>query len=246
MEANLSRSERLAAAGQLAADMAHEIRNPLAAISGSIEVMREPGADADRNDRLMDIVLREVRRLDGLIGDFLQYARPAIAKPEIIDLAHVVEDVVKMFEGARPAGVDLSVEVQADTTALADPTQLRQVLWNLLLNAAQAMPDGGRMRLAAAPIRAPQGAGPTGRNVHEEALAQVEITVSDTGVGIRPDVLERVFDPFFTTKPKGSGLGLPTVHRIIEDHGGSLRIESEVGQGTAIHIRLPALKEQIA
>lgn len=246
MEANLSRSERLAAAGQLAADMAHEIRNPLAAISGSIEVMRESGADADRNDRLMDIVLREVQRLDGLIGDFLQYARPAIAKPEIIDLAHVVEEVVKMFEGARPAGVDLSVEVQADTTALADPTQLRQVLWNLLLNAAQAMPDGGRMRLAAAPIRAPQGAGPKGRNVHEEALAQVEITVSDTGVGIRPDVLERVFDPFFTTKPKGSGLGLPTVHRIIEDHGGSLRIESEVGQGTAIHIRLPALKEQIA
>jgi len=246
MEANLSRSERLAAAGQLAADMAHEIRNPLAAISGSIEVMREPGADADRNDRLMDIVLREVQRLDALIGDFLKYARPAAAEPEVVDLAHTVEEVIKMFEGARPPGIEVSVDVPAETTALADPTQFRQVLWNLVLNAAQAMPDGGSLRLAAAPVPAPQEAGPTRRNVHEEAPAQVEITVSDTGVGIRADVLERVFDPFFTTKPTGSGLGLPTVHRIIEDHGGSLRIESELGEGTAIHIRLPAAKEGIA
>lgn len=246
MEADLSRSERLAAAGQLSADMAHEIRNPLAAISGSIEVMRESGADADRNDRLMEIVLREVERLDGLIGDFLRYARPATAAPKVLVVADEVEEVIKMFEGARPDGVEVESEVSADAIALADPTQLRQVLWNLVLNAAQAMPEGGRLGLDAALVRPPQEAAPAGRNSFEEAPVQVEITVSDTGVGIRADVLERVFDPFFTTKRTGSGLGLPTVHRIVEDHGGSVRIESEVGQGTSVHIRLPAAKGAIA
>ena len=240
MEADLSRSERLAAAGQLAADMAHEIRNPLAAISGSIEVMREPGSDAERNDRLMEIVLREVQRLDGLIGDFLLYARPAAAAPEPVRLAGLVEEVTKMFEGARPDGVEVETSVPADVFALADPTQLRQVLWNLVLNAAQAMPAGGRLGLRATARALPQEGTPAGRNDSEEARPQVEITVSDTGVGIRADVLERVFDPFFTTKQAGSGLGLPTVHRIVESHGGSLRIESEPGEGTSVHIRLPA------
>jgi len=246
MEADLSRSERLAAAGQLSADMAHEIRNPLAAISGSIEVMRESGSDPDRNDRLMGIVLREVQRLDGLIGDFLLYARPATADPKALVLADEVEEVIKMFEGARPDGVVVESEVAADAIALADPTQLRQVLWNLVLNAAQAMPEGGCLGLCAALVLPPQEAGSAGRNDVEEAPAQVEITVSDTGVGIRADVLERVFDPFFTTKRAGSGLGLPTVHRIVEDHGGSMRIESEVGQGTSVHIRLPAAKGAMA
>jgi two-component system sensor histidine kinase PilS (NtrC family) len=240
MEADLSRSERLAAAGQLAADMAHEIRNPLAAISGSIEVMREPGSDPDRNDRLMEIVLREVQRLDGLIGDFLLYARPATAEPVPVPLAHVVEEVIKMFEGARPADVDIAVRCPSHVVAMADPTQLRQVVWNLVLNAAQAMPEGGCLTLAAQRVGVSQEGAPAGRNDFEEAAAQVEITVSDTGVGIRPDVLERVFDPFFTTKRSGSGLGLPTVHRIVESHGGSLRIESELGQGTSVHIWLPA------
>jgi signal transduction histidine kinase len=147
-----------------------------------------------------------------------------------------------MFEGARPAGVDVDVDVPADVVALADPTQLRQILWNLVLNAAQAMPDGGRLRLAAAAPSPPQEPASARRNDSEEAPAHVEITVSDTGVGIRADVLERVFDPFFTTKRTGSGLGLPTVHRIVESHGGSLRIESEVGQGTSVHVRLPAAK----
>ena len=245
MEGELSRSERLAAAGQLAADMAHEIRNPLAAISGSIEVMREPEGDPGRNDRLMDIVLREVQRLDGLIGDFLSYARPAPARPEAVSLASMVEEVMKMFEGARPMGIEVDISVPPETAAIADPTQLRQVLWNLVLNAAQAMPEGGRLSVTAAPVFLPQEPGLPDRNDHEEATAQVEVTVSDTGVGIRADVLERVFDPFFTTKPAGSGLGLPTVHRIVESHGGSLRIESKAGQGTSVHVRLAAAKGAI-
>jgi signal transduction histidine kinase len=126
---------------------------------------------------------------------------------------------------------------------MADPGQLRQVLWNLLLNAVQAMPAGGRVSLSAHPAPAaaapPQEAARAGRNGAEEKPSWVEIVVADEGVGIDPEVLERVFDPFFTTKPEGTGLGLATVHRIVQEHGGSIRLESEVGRGTVVRIRWP-------
>jgi two-component system, NtrC family, sensor histidine kinase PilS len=244
MEAELRRSERLAATGHLAANMAHEIRNPLAAISGSLEMLRDRegrGGDVPERQRLMGIALREVERLDHLIRDFLEFARPAAAEPTPVSLAGAVEDVLKMFEASCPAGVAVSSDVPADCSVLADSRQIRQVLWNLLLNAAQALPRGGAIRIAARRVEAfPQGDAARGRNDADEGGQSVEIAISDTGVGIEPEVLERVFEPFFTTKRAGSGLGLPTVHRMVENHGGSLSIESRPGEGTTVRVRLPA------
>ena len=148
MEAALRRHERLAGVGQLAADIAHEIRNPLAAISGSIQILEagSTGAESDESKRLMNIVVRETDRLNALITDFLHYARPAPAKPAPVALARVLEDMRQIFESVRPPTVTLASSAPADLHVLADDRQLRQLLWNLYLNAVQAMPEGGTPR----------------------------------------------------------------------------------------------------
>jgi two-component system, NtrC family, sensor histidine kinase PilS len=249
MEGELRRSERQAAIGRLSAAIAHEIRNPLAAISGSIQMLRSASQAAGDEDsrRLMEIVLRETERLDGLITDFLQYARPAPPKLVSVLLAPLVHDLVQMFTKSRSPGnpIEVRVDVQEGLAVTGDSSQLRQLLWNLYLNAAQAMPTGGRLLIAAHPAPPlPQGRAPAGRNAAEGEVAHfLELVVADTGVGIAPEVIDRIFDPFFTTRREGSGLGLATVHRIVESHGGSLRVESTVGTGTTFRIRLPQAEE---
>jgi two-component system sensor histidine kinase PilS (NtrC family) len=246
MEAELRRSERLAAVGELSASIAHEVRNPLAAISGSMQILRsqlgaqEGGGEARR---LMDIALRETDRLNRLITDFLRYARPGPAVLEVVDLASAIEDVMKMFESVSPRDLEVEVRVEPGLGVAADASQLRQVLWNLVLNAAESMENGGSLRVTAARWLdgAPQGAANVGRNVanEREKPAWVEIAIADRGCGVPEEALERVFDPFFTTKDHGSGLGLPAVHRIVEEHGGSVKLESRVGQGTTVRVRFP-------
>ena len=252
MEGQLRRTERLAAIGQLSAAIAHEIRNPLAAISGSIQMLRSGSRSAADEDqvRLMEIVLRETERLNGLITDFLQYARPAPPKLERVALEPLVRDLVEMFETARSSAAPLTVRVAIPVglAVQADASQLRQLLWNLCLNAAQAMPSGGRLSIEASPPRAAgttaQGRSSEDRNgAEEEGVPYVELAVIDTGVGIPPEALDRVFDPFFTTRREGSGLGLATVHRIVEAHGGSLRVESAPGMGTTFRLRWPQGQE---
>jgi len=241
MEAELRRHERLAGIGQLAADLAHEIRNPLAAISGSIQIL-EGGAEGDESDearRLMNIVVRETDRLNALITDFLHFARPAKAKPEPVAIADVLRDMAQLFGSVRPPAVQLVVDAPPELRVLADDRQLRQLLWNLFLNAVQAMPDGGRLEIRAQRAAA-QAASGGRRNGNAEGPHWVEIQVADTGTGIPEDVLERIFDPFFTTKKEGSGLGLATVHRIVEGNGGHVRVESAVGRGTRFCVLLPA------
>jgi two-component system sensor histidine kinase PilS (NtrC family) len=242
MEADLRRHERLAGVGQLAADLAHEIRNPLAAISGSIQIL-EAGTtngasdESDESRRLMNIVVRETDRLNALITDFLHYARPAPAKPAPVALARVLEDMRQIFESVRPPTVTLETSAPADLYVLADDRQLRQLLWNLYLNSVQAMPAGGRLEIRAS--AAPQAGFGDGRNDTPEGAGFAALEVSDTGTGIPPDVLERIFDPFFTTKEEGSGLGLATVHRIAEGNGGHVSVESAVGHGTRVRVLLP-------
>jgi two-component system sensor histidine kinase PilS (NtrC family) len=264
MEAELRRSERMAAVGELGAKIAHEIRNPLAAISGSIEMLRgSHGPDAGTQqgdgeaDRLMDIVLRETDRLDGLITDFLDYARPRPPQVRRVALAPLLEDLVKMLEGVQPRSVQVVCAPPADIEVTADPDQLKQVLWNLALNALQAMPDGGRLELGAHTLAdGAQGTDEARRNggletapagsgrPADEAEGWVEIAVADDGPGIPPDVQERMFEPFFTTKSDGTGLGLATVHRIIESHGGVLLLDSDGESGTTFRIRLPDAGEE--
>ena len=242
METQLTQRERLAAVGEMAARIAHEVRNPLAAISGSVQLLS--GADGlardDELDRLMGIVVREADRLSALVGDFLGYARPSSAVREPVAPYEVASEVLTVLRGSAGEGFEFELAGDPDATVLGDPGQLRQVLWNLCLNGLDAMPKGGRLNVSVEP--AAQAAGAQRRRAGEgntgtrpfcgSTCAGLVITVEDEGEGIDPRWLDRLFEPFFTTKEGGTGLGLATVHRIVESHGGRVEVESRPGSGT--------------
>jgi two-component system sensor histidine kinase PilS (NtrC family) len=226
MEEQLVRSERLAAVGRLAAGLAHEIRNPLASLSGSIELLEAelPQLKADAR-RLFRIVHRETERLNRLLTEFLHFARPEPRKRERMALAECLRELAELLKAARCGPVAVELDVPESLAVLGDPDRLRQVFWNLLLNAAEAEPADGRVRVRAEPL---------------EASGEVAITVEDRGKGIPESMRSQVFDPFFTTKPHGTGLGLATVHRIVEAHRGRIQISSEPGKGTTVRVVLAA------
>jgi two-component system sensor histidine kinase PilS (NtrC family) len=245
MERRLRRTEKLAAVGELAAAIAHEVRNPLAAISGSIQLL-DAAATQDVRDgepgRLMAIVLRETERLNRLISDFLQYARPAALRLESVAVAPLVAETLEMLAAGEGKEIRASARIDPELRVRADPAQLRQLLWNLFLNAAQAMEGRGELRVEAEVQKAPAAQDEFGEirtASRGEGASGVEISVSDSGVGIDPEVLDRIFDPFFTTKAAGTGLGLATVHRIAEAHGGQISVESSRGAGAIFRIWLP-------
>ena len=168
--------------------------------------------------------------------------RVLLLKSHLDSVRDVVSEVAEMFEAAGHEGVALEVDFDPRLVARADPGQLRQLLWNLVLNAAQAMPEGGRLRIEGRSLvgESPQDEDSGDRMDEERKPRWAEIAVMDQGVGISAEALEHIFDPFFTTKREGSGLGLPTVHRIVEDHGGLVRVERHVGDwSTGIRVRLP-------
>jgi two-component system sensor histidine kinase PilS (NtrC family) len=228
MEEELQRSERLAAVGQLAAGLAHEVRNPLGSLSGAIELLAaELPAPDPASRRLLRIVQRETTRLDGLVSDFLAYARPGELRHERCALDELLRDLAALFTEGEHRHVALDLDLEDRLVTLGDPDALRQVLWNLLLNAAQAEPADGRVRV-------------TARRASDAKGSWIRVEVRDTGKGIEPAILERIFEPFFTTRAKGTGLGLATVHRLVEAHGGSVQIASEVGTGTTVAVVVPA------
>lgn len=233
MEEDLKRADRLAAIGSLAAGMAHEIRNPLASISGSIEILKEELGDSSQHQQIMDIVLRETGRLNSLITDFLLFARPASPEREWIHLNGVIEEVLQMFVNSAECGpgIHLITNFEHDLSVEGNPQQIKQVFWNLFINAAQAMPEGGDLRVDLR--RCPD------RLSFNEEPAQGEISVTDSGRGIKEEDLPRIFDPFFTTKEKGTGLGLSIVHSIVESYGGKISVRSRFGQGTTFLIYFP-------
>jgi two-component system sensor histidine kinase PilS (NtrC family) len=223
MEEQLRRSERLSAVGQLAAGLAHEIRNPLASLSGAIELLAADMPETDESSRrLLRIVWRETERLNRLVSDFLEYAGTRPARRERVELRGLFEELAQLLASGDHAGIELHLDLGSDLAVCGDTDLLRQAFWNLLLNAAQAEPDDDVVSVTGA-----WGAG------------QVEIEVADRGKGIPDSVLERLFEPFFTTKPKGIGLGLAMVHRVIEAHGGSISVESELDRGTSVRLLLP-------
>jgi two-component system, NtrC family, sensor histidine kinase PilS len=226
MEAHVRRAERLATVGQLAAGIAHEIRNPLASISGSIELLRQAPQVSEDDRSLMTIVTREIERLNALITDLLDYANPRPLQPSVFDLAILLQETMQMAQQDR-GEVELTLEVNHPLQISADASKLRQVLWNLVHNARDAARERGRH----VTVRA---------HAHPQIAGWIEIIVADDGPGMAPELQRRIFDPFFTTKRKGTGLGLATCHIIVADHRGRIDVESTVGTGTLIHVILPS------
>lgn len=223
MEAEMRQADRLATLGRMAANIAHEVRNPLASLSGAVEALTRADVATELRARLTAIVLRESGRLSEIIGNFLEYARPAPLLVETIDAAVVLDDVLRALP-ERPSsdGVKIVRAFPASLPLEADRERLRQVLWTLCLNALGAMPMGGELRVEGR-VRA----------------GMVEITVTDTGEGIPAHDLAHVFEPFFPTRHDATGLGLALVHRIVHEHRGEVTVRSERGMGAEFTLRFP-------
>jgi len=224
--------QRLAAVGEMAAGIAHEIRNPLASMSGSIQVLRQELPLSEDQAQLMDIVLRESERLNDTIRSFLAYARPQRSAPARLDVRKVVQDAATLLRNSAEVRSDHVIDVAVPADAVwceADENQIRQVVWNLATNGLRAMSNGGRLRLAVSSERASEG---------DE---WVVLAIRDEGCGIAPEDLDGIFQPFRSSFERGTGLGLAIVHRVVTDYNGTIQVSSEVGIGTTMSVRLPAL-----
>ena len=232
MEEALKRADRLAALGELSARMAHEIRNPLAAMSGSVQMLAEHGSIGGNDGRLLQIVLRESDRLNTLITDFLSYARPPLPNKVAVDLKAVIEDIrLLLLADSRFDNIEIVNLVSAHVLIQADLNQISQVFLNLLHNSADAMPEGGSIEIESRFLMG----GAEGFRKSPSVL----ITVTDSGKGIDAKIAKHVFEPFWTSKTYGTGLGLAVVYRIIEAHGGSISVESPPAGGCCFTIVLP-------
>ncbi|MCC7415494.1 MAG: PAS domain S-box protein [Acidobacteria bacterium] len=228
LEHDVAIQQRLAAVGEMAAGIAHEIRNPLASMSGSIQILRQELPLSSEQAQLMDIVLRESDRLNDTISSFLAYARPQRFHITRLDLRRALNDTALLLRNSAEVKDGHVIDVALPAGELwyeADEGQIKQIIWNLATNGLRAMPDGGRLLLQGA-------AGP--------GTGGVVLTVADQGLGIPAAELDGLFQPFHGSFAGGSGLGLAIVHRIVTDYSGEIRVDSQVGRGTTVAVRLPA------
>ena len=229
-EQQMRLKERMAALGQMAAGMAHELRNPLAAISGSVQYLKGDLRPKGETLELMDIILRESQRLDQAIRDFLTFARPGKFATERCDVVRLLEDHLKLLRKSREFTGAHRVETRYDGAALVcevDPNRMKQVFWNLSTNALKAMPDGGALTIA----------------VHGDvATNEVVVAFADEGVGMDDRAREGYFQPFLSAFEEGTGLGAAIVYRLVEEHGGRIELESLPGRGTTIRIVVPRVR----
>jgi two-component system sensor histidine kinase PilS (NtrC family) len=220
----------------MAAGIAHEIRNPLASMSGSIQILRQELPLSVEQAQLMDIVLRESERLNDTIRSFLAYARPQRAASTRLDLRDVLREASTLLQNSAEFGEHHEIALDLPSSEVwceADESQIRQIVWNLATNGVRAMPGGGRLTLAAGveDIAAAAAGLP----------AAVTFSVRDEGVGISPDEQDQIFQPFRSAFERGTGLGLSIVHRIVSDYGGEVKVTSQPSAGTTVTVRLPAL-----
>ena len=228
LERDSAIQQRLAAVGEMAAGIAHEIRNPLASMSGSIQILRQELPLSEEQEQLMDIVLRESERLNTTIGSFLAYARPQRFQIARFDVRRALNDAALLLRNSAEVHEGHTIVVDVPPNELwyeADEGQIKQIVWNLATNGLRAMPDGGQLRLAGS---------------FEPSSDGVMLTVQDQGIGIAAEELDALFQPFHGTFAKGSGLGLAIVHRIVTDYSGEIRVSSQPGSGTTVSVRLPA------
>jgi two-component system sensor histidine kinase PilS (NtrC family) len=243
MEEHVKLVDRLAAIGRLATGMAHEIRNPLASMSGSIQMLKETLELDSANKRLMDIVLKETNRLDQLLSDFVLFTHPDDRKREWVDLNGIINDTLQLVSyNPLKNGIEVEKNLQGSPMVEADSQQLKQVFWNLFINALQAMGDGGRLTVSTRVMQYDSLHESRREHLDKNAGTEwTEIVIADTGKGIPKSYLDKIFDPFFTTKEKGIGLGLAIVYSIIESYRGIIGVTSQDNKGSQFTINLPAV-----
>ena len=232
--------QRLAAVGEMAAGIAHEIRNPLASMAGSIQILRDELPLTPDQSQLMDIVLRESDRLNDTIRNFLAYARPQRATVADMDVRRVITETAQLLENSAEVADNHRIEVDVPAEPVAyrgDEGQIRQIVWNLATNGLRAMTGGGRLRLS---VRRADTATADARP------GEVVISVQDEGVGIAPEDIDGIFQPFRGAFGRGTGLGLSIVHRIVSDYGGEVRVLSNRGEGTTFEVGLPMTHTEAA
>jgi two-component system, NtrC family, sensor histidine kinase PilS len=245
MEEEVKRKKWLAAVGEMAAGIAHEIRNPLASISGAMQVLKKEKALDQENKHLMTIALNETDRLNSIVTSFLFYARPAQLNKKQCDLHVLLSETLDLLQKSSDFRAGVKVHSRFANQKIrvdVDLDQMKQVFWNLAINAVQAMPDGGELDVTT------QRVIPKRRTDQEDPTRRswVRIGFKDSGDGISEENRDKIFYPFFTTKDKGSGLGLSIVHRIIEDHGGRIHVQSQVLAGTTVSVFLPIIDDSMA
>ncbi len=235
MEEELNRADRLAAIGELSASIAHEIRNPLASISGSVQLIANGDGIAEKDRKLLEIVLRETDRLNGLIEDFLDYARPVRPVKVKVHVKRFFTDLqAQLAADSRFGDIMLDYNAADDLCISVDTDQFKQVFWNLLINSVEAMKGEGCIAIDAFSCR---------DELDTDQRGSVKIVIADTGCGMDNEQIRRLFEPFYTTKQEGTGLGLATVYRIIEAHGGKIEVSSIKGTGTVFTIVLPGVEK---
>ncbi|NIA30606.1 MAG: PAS domain S-box protein [Actinobacteria bacterium] len=240
MQAEVIRMDRLASLGVLASGIAHEIKNPLAGIKAMAQTMEEEFDGHDKRKIYLERIVRQVNRLDELLKTFFDYTRPRPPVRKIHHVRDIVHEVLTLVD-KKIVEKQISWQEKYDDDSsfvFADFHQIQQVLLNLILNAIDAMKDGGQLILTVAP--AGSGEGLKADTKQNENNRFVNISLADTGAGIQSKNLEAIFDPFFTTKSQGTGLGLSIVYRIINDHDGKISVKSKVGEGTTMNILLPS------
>jgi two-component system sensor histidine kinase PilS (NtrC family) len=228
LEETSRRQDRMAAVGRLAASIAHEIRNPLAAMRGSIQMLRSEMEGDTEQAQLMEIILRESDRLNKIVADYLNYARPRPAEMKNVDISALVADTFKLLKNSAELSPGHVLEEDLPNRPAivsGDPEQLKQVCWNIARNALKSMPDGGKFGVSLAEVDG----------------NRLRLSFSDTGCGMSPEQVERLFEPF-TSTTGGTGLGLSIVYQIIRDHSGTINVSSRQGRGTSITVELPVTR----
>lgn len=229
LEREIKQKEKWAAIGELSSNIAHEIRNPLASLKGSIEMLKEDSVPRNYKEKLMEIALKEMDRLNRIITDFLTYSRPSPPEFKKFDLNNLLDETVELLKNAcqNKTRVVLKKDHAGAAEVDADPQKMRQVFWNLGINAIEALPDGGEIIIST-----------------KDRDGFVEVAFQDFGTGIAEKDVEKIFYPFFTTKEQGTGLGLSIAYRIMEEHNGTINVKSISGIGTTFEIILPKTNEK--
>jgi PAS domain S-box-containing protein len=247
LEAQLRQAQKMQAIGTLAGGIAHDFNNILSAIMGYTDMaLTDPKVD-DRLRRYLNQVYTAGKRATGLVKQILAFSLQSDQKPSPLRVSPIIKEVLKFLRASLPTTVTIRQDIQFDTdTVLADPTQIHQIMMNLCTNAVHAMRERkGELKISLVPVEVNPG-DPLIIHYGLTPDMYLKLTVSDAGIGIAPDIMERIFDPFFTTKNpgEGTGMGLSVVHGIVKSYHGAITVESEVGKGTDFHVYLPLLKEQ--